>query len=101
MTDKENITEYSSELLGERYFKVRHKSGLDVYVYPKDMVTSYALFATRYGAFDDKFRKGGANGQMLAFFPSVRKAVAWHSYGGEGLLDIVGKAIGNIDTEKR
>lgn len=65
MTDKENITEYSSELLGERYFKVRHKSGLDVYVYPKDMVTSYALFATRYGAFDDKFRKGGANGQLV------------------------------------
>ncbi len=47
---KENI------MLDERYYTFKHKSGLSVYVIPKKMTTSYAIFATRYGAIDNKFK---------------------------------------------
>ncbi len=42
--------------LGEAYHYIKHKSGLDIYVIPKDMTTYYALFATRYGSIDSRFR---------------------------------------------
>ena len=45
-----------NEMLGEKYHMFKHESGLDVYVFPKKMTTSYALFATRYGAVDNKFK---------------------------------------------
>ena len=45
-----------SELLNEEYCYFKHKSGLDVYVFPKNMSTSYALFATKYGSIDNKFK---------------------------------------------
>ena len=31
---------------GEKYYYARHKSGLDVYVIPKDFKTSFAMFST-------------------------------------------------------
>ena len=34
-----------SETLREKYYHIRHKSGLDIYVIPKKMSTAYALFA--------------------------------------------------------
>lgn len=46
-----------SKLLNECYHKFKHKSGLEVYVFPKKMTSSYAIFATRYGAIDNKFKK--------------------------------------------
>lgn len=52
------ITKFN-EMLGEKYHMFKHKSGLDVYVFPKKMTTSYALFATRYGAVDNKFKLKG------------------------------------------
>lgn len=42
--------------IGEKYYFAKHKSGLDVYVFPKDMGTSYAAFATKFGSVDYKFR---------------------------------------------
>jgi len=36
------------------YYK-KHKSGLDVYIVPKKMSTSYALFGTKFGSIDNKF----------------------------------------------
>lgn len=44
---------------GEVYEYAKHKSGLDVYVIPKDFATYYAEFATRYGAMDNCFRLDG------------------------------------------
>ena len=55
-------TEFSSEFLGEHYSRVRHPSGLSVYVFPKKMSTSYALLATRYGAADNRFCLEGESG---------------------------------------
>ncbi len=47
-----------SDLLKEQYTKVLHKSGLTVYVFPKDLTTSYAILATRFGSVDNRFRVG-------------------------------------------
>ena len=50
-----NIIEKENKILNEKYYAFKHKTGLDVYVFPKKLTTSYALFATRYGAVDNKF----------------------------------------------
>ena len=44
-----------NKALGEKYFYFKHESGLDVYVFPKDLTTSYALFGTSYGSIDSYF----------------------------------------------
>ena len=49
-------TEFSSALLGERYFRMEHKSGLPIYVFPKKLTTTFAYFAVRYGSLDNAFR---------------------------------------------
>ena len=45
-----------NKMLGEGYYYFKHKSGLSVYVVPKKMTTSYAIFTTEYGAIDNKFK---------------------------------------------
>ncbi|MBQ9132427.1 MAG: insulinase family protein [Clostridia bacterium] len=52
-------SECSSELLRERYFYTLHPSGLPIYVFPKKLTTTYALFATKYGSVDNDFRLEG------------------------------------------
>lgn len=47
------IKQYKSDLLGESYTAIRHKSGLSVYVFPKKMTSTYALLATDFGAVDN------------------------------------------------
>ena len=54
-----NATEKKSEFLNEKYYTYKHKSGLQVYVFPKKLSTAYALFATRYGSIDSKFKLAG------------------------------------------
>lgn len=51
-----NIVISENKMLGECCYKFKHKTGLDVYVIPKQMTTSYAIFATKYGAIDNKFK---------------------------------------------
>jgi len=53
------VTTYENSLLHERYFRFTHKSGLDVYVFPKKLSTTYAVFGTRYGSIDNCFRIKG------------------------------------------
>ena len=45
-----------NQMLNEKHYSFKHKSGLEVFVFPKEMTTSYAIFATRYGAIDNKFK---------------------------------------------
>ncbi len=45
-----------SDYLHEQYTVLKHKSGLDIYVFKKNLSTSYALFATKYGSLDNKFK---------------------------------------------
>ena len=50
--------EYTSALLREKYTCVKHASGLSIYVFPKQMTNTYALFATKYGSLDTTFALG-------------------------------------------
>lgn len=60
-----------SDFLNEEYTVFKHKSGLDVYVFKKELTTSYALFATRYGSLDNKFKT-----QDMTDFASVPDGIA-------------------------
>lgn len=53
------IKTVKSTLLGEEYKHIKHKSGLDIYVYPKNLSTTYAVFGTHYGAIDNCFKLEG------------------------------------------
>lgn len=51
------IKEIYSEHLNEKYFYMKHPSGLNVYLYPKEGYKStYAIFGTNYGSIDAKFK---------------------------------------------
>lgn len=43
--------------INEKYWYFKHKSGLDVYVIPKELGTYYALFGTKYGSIDRVFKR--------------------------------------------
>ncbi len=44
-----------NDFLGEEMSVCTHKSGLSVYLVKKDFTSSYAMFGTRYGAYDNAF----------------------------------------------
>ena len=49
-------TEYTCSHTGERYYYMLHASGLPIYLWPKaGYVSSYAVFATDYGAIDTAY----------------------------------------------
>ncbi len=54
-----NVSIKRNDFLKEEYYSFKHKSGLDVYVFPKKLSTAYALFATKYGSIDSKFKLCG------------------------------------------
>ncbi len=45
--------------IDECYYSFTHTSGLDVYVIPKSMTTSYAIFGTKFGSIDNVFTMDG------------------------------------------
>lgn len=54
------IREVTSERLGDRYYEVKHPSGLKIMIYPKEGSSStYAVFGTKYGSIDMRFRTAG------------------------------------------
>lgn len=48
---------FSSARLGERYCRLRIDDRPDVYVFPKNMTSTYALCAVRYGSIDRSYRR--------------------------------------------
>ncbi len=54
-----SFTLKENKAIGEEYYYVKHKSGLGVYVFPKEMGTSYAAFATKFGSVDYRFTTDG------------------------------------------
>ena len=53
---------YEDQLLREKYYKYTHPSGLDIYVFPKKLSSTYAVIGTHYGSIDNSFRiKGEKN----------------------------------------
>jgi len=51
-------TLYQSPRLQEEYRKYQHPSGLNIYIFPKKMSSTYALFGTKYGSIHNSFRIG-------------------------------------------
>lgn len=47
------VKTFESALLDERYYRYDHPSGLPVFVFPKKMTATYALFATEFGSVDN------------------------------------------------
>ncbi len=58
-----DIIEKSNSLIGEKYYYTKHKSGLDIYLMPKKLTTSYAILGVKYGSLYDRFVKG--NGETV------------------------------------
>ena len=47
-----------NDILGEGYYSIDHKSGLKIFVYPKeDYASTYAIFGTKYGSIDTRFKR--------------------------------------------
>lgn len=56
----DSIREISNSLLGDSYYEIQHKSGLKIFVYPKEgYSTTYAVFGTNYGSIDTFIKKSG------------------------------------------
>lgn len=52
-----DIKEIKSQALCEKYYKIKHDSGLTIYVYPKEGYSStYAIFGTKYGSVNNTFK---------------------------------------------
>lgn len=48
-----------NKLIEEEYTLVRHKSGLDIYLFPKKHTSAYAVIGTKFGSMDNVFRAEG------------------------------------------
>ena len=53
---------FENSLLREKYFKYTHSCGLDIYVFPKKLSSTYALLGTRYGSIDNSFASPDSQG---------------------------------------
>ena len=51
-----NIQEFSNDLLGEKYYKIIHKNGLKIFVFPKERQAAWAIFATDFGSVDNTYK---------------------------------------------
>ena len=55
-----NKTVFENKAIGEKYIYAQHESGLRIYICPKTEYSSvYAMFGTKYGSIDTKFRIDG------------------------------------------
>lgn len=56
------ITEIKNEALGEKYYSVKHPSGLTILIYPKEgYSSSFAMFGTDYGSIDTKYKRSDSD----------------------------------------
>jgi len=53
-----DMTVHTNALLGEKYYEIRHGSGLRICVFPKNFSTCYGVIGTKFGSVDDKFKIG-------------------------------------------
>ena len=56
--NENKINFIKNDILEEGYYSVDHKSGLKIFIYPKEEYTStYAVFGTKYGSIDTRFKR--------------------------------------------
>ena len=53
------INRFDSALLGEHYYKINHESGLSIYVFPKEMSTTYGVFSVNFGGSAVEYERDG------------------------------------------
>ena len=64
------IKEVKSSRAGDSYFKIKHSSGLNIYVYPKQGYRSaYAIIGAKYGSVNTCFF--AATGERRSPFPTA------------------------------
>ncbi len=56
MMNKIEYIRHHSSLLREEYREYHHSSGLTIFVFPKKLSSTYALFGTKYGSVHNRFR---------------------------------------------
>lgn len=55
-----NIQEIRNDKLNEKYYKIKHETGLTVYVFPKEgYKSSYAVYGTNFGSVNTHFISNG------------------------------------------
>lgn len=53
-----DLKKVENKRTGDYYYKLKHKTGLEITIYPKtEFMTTYAVFGTRYGSIDNCFRR--------------------------------------------
>jgi len=51
------IKEIKSDRIGDKYYEIKHSTGLKIFIYPKENNNStYAVFGTKYGSIDTSFK---------------------------------------------
>lgn len=56
------MKEIRSDILQEKYYEIDHKSGLKIFVMPKENYKStYAIFGTKYGSIDTRFKRSDSD----------------------------------------
>ena len=58
---------FSDEKINEKYYYVKHESGLDVYVFPKKMTQKTALLGVKFGSV---YEEGAVVDGQIKNFPS-------------------------------
>ncbi len=53
------IIRFDSSLLGEYYYKIEHDSGLKVFVFPKNLSTTYGIFSVGFGGNAEEYDLDG------------------------------------------
>ena len=56
---------FKSDILSEEYRKYTHKSGLDIYIFPKKLTTYYAIFGVKYGSIHNRFKKASNPSEIV------------------------------------
>ncbi|MCL2772933.1 MAG: insulinase family protein [Oscillospiraceae bacterium] len=57
MDKMDTVELIENQKIDEKYYYLKHESGLDIYIIPKNHTSSYAIFAAKYGSVDSIFRK--------------------------------------------
>lgn len=79
-------------LLGEKYYFLSHKSGLEIYVIPKKLSTYYAAFAAKYGSQDNEFSVNGKIRKVPDGIAHFLEHKMFENENGESTFDRYAKA---------
>ena len=62
---------FTSPILSEQYKKYTHPSGLEIYIFPKELTTFYAIFGVKYGSIHSSFSKSSDPSKKITVPDSI------------------------------